>query len=37
MLVREVAALYDCEPQTVYARYNSRELEALRRKYGKHK
>lgn len=37
MLVREVAALYDCEPQTVYSRYNSRELEALRRKYGKQK
>jgi DNA invertase Pin-like site-specific DNA recombinase len=37
MLVREVAALYDCEPQTVYSRYNSAELEALRRKYGKRK
>lgn len=37
MLVREVAALYKCEPQTVYSRYNSRELEALRRKHGKHK
>ena len=35
MLVREVAALYDCEPQTVYSRYNSKKLEALRRKYGK--
>ena len=37
MLVREVAALYDCEPQTVYSRYNSAELEALRRKFGKRK
>ncbi len=37
MLVREVAALYDCEPQTVYSRYNSRELDALRRKYAKRK
>ena len=35
MLVREVAALYDCEPQTVYARYKSAELEALRKKYGR--
>ena len=36
-LVREVAAMYDCEPQTVYSRYNSQELAALRRKYGKRK
>lgn len=35
MLVREVAALYDCEPQSVYARYNSAELAALRKKHGK--
>lgn len=35
MLVREVAKLYKCKPQTVYARYNSAELEALRRRYGK--
>ena len=37
MLVREVAARYECEPQTVYSRYNSAELEALRRKFGKRK
>jgi DNA invertase Pin-like site-specific DNA recombinase len=37
MLVREVAALYDCEPQTVYSRYNSKELEALRIKYRRRK
>lgn len=37
MPARDVAALYKCEPQSVYARYNSAELEALRRKYGKRK
>lgn len=37
MLVREVAALYDCEPQTVYSRYNSAELALLRKKYAKRK
>ena len=37
MLVREVAALYDCEPQSVYARYNGKELAALRVKHAKRK
>ena len=36
-LVREVAAKYDCLPQTVYARYNSAELELLRKKRAKRK
>lgn len=37
MPAREVAALYDCEPQSVYARYNSAELAALRLKYRRRK
>lgn len=32
MSVQEVAALYDCKPQTVYSRYNNKELEALRKR-----
>lgn len=32
MTVEEVANLYKCKPQTVYSRYNAKELEALRRR-----
>ena len=37
MPARNVAALYDCEPQSVYARYNGKELAALRVKHAKRK
>lgn len=37
MPTRDVAALYKCEPQTVYSRYTGEELAALRRKHGKRK
>lgn len=37
MPARDVAALYKCEPQSVYARYNSAELMALRLKHRRRK
>lgn len=37
MTVRFVADLYGVERQAIYARYNSAELDALRRKFGKRK